>query len=1260
MRRWFPASQDAQGRRGGWALVALIAAIGCSGSDPTPGDAAVDRVADITPDMPVSPCPTDQMSCTGRCVDLSVDRANCGSCGRTCATGQVCVAGNCRTSCPTGQTACAGLCASTNSDSLNCGACGVTCATGQVCSMGVCGVQCAAPLTECSMSDGDAGTVRRCADTRVDRTNCGACGTRCAAGQVCEGGACVLSCAASETACGGRCVDTQTDRANCGACGMACPSGQVCSSGMCATSCATGQTDCSGSCRDLQSDRANCGACGTACAAGQICAAGTCQTSCPAGQTVCGDRCVTLATDNANCGACGMSCAAGLVCSAGACALRCASTLTECGTGADRACANLTNDRANCGMCGAACGAGQVCTGGRCVISCPTGQTACGSVCVSTSSDVANCGGCGMACSAGQVCTAGVCRTSCPAGQTVCGSVCVSLTTDPANCGMCGTACPTGQVCSEGTCRSGCSGTLTECVSGATRLCADTQTDRRNCGTCGTACGAGQSCAAGRCVTSCPTGQSECGGVCSTLDNDPAHCGACDVSCGAGERCASGRCVTSCPSSQTACSGACVTTATDVANCGGCGAACGTRANASAACASGACRYTCAPTFGDCNGMAADGCETNTNTSVTHCGGCGMGCAAPANATATCAAGACGFVCNANFADCNGVASDGCEVDLLANPSNCGRCGVACPARGNAAPTCASGMCSFACNTGFADCDGAPANGCEVTLATAVSHCGMCGNACPVRANSTPVCAASACGVSCTSGYGDCNSMAADGCEVDLRVTASNCGACGTVCPAFAVCNSGSCSTCIVTATGDLAIPTGSTPTTVSATLPAVATATPNRVASMSCRTTTAGAEHIYTFTVTAPTPLQIYTTGSSDVTVSIRRNCLDGASEVACDDDGGASLNSYIRSVFAAGTYYVVVDSNSTTTMAYTLNVAQWTAAATNATCATATPLVEGTPVTGQNPAGGGDRSTQCQSTVESGQLFYSVAVPAGRRVTLTLTQTSTTARTIALRVFDACPTAACVNSLSTTALTAQTLTFDNASASPRTYIVGVSATDMATLDATFTLSAAFSSLPYVWSPITAACDSMTGGTAVTFTGTSDDSYSAIAPLPFTLPYFGATASHFSVTTNGFMQLWTSMTGSPSTAYSNGAMTSAPNGTVAAFWDDLAFPSAESYGAVTREITDAAGHRFVVQWTNFADYSAATARLTWQVKLFDSGVIEMHYCSMTNSSTTSNRHLGDSATVGIRSIDGLSSLQIGTNTVGLTRPATGYRITTP
>ncbi len=308
-----------------------------------------------------------------------------------------------------------------------------------------------------------------------------------------------------------------------------------------------------------------------------------------------------------------------------------------------------------------------------------------------------------------------------------------------------------------------------------------------------------------------------------------------------------------------------------------------------------------------------------------------------------------------------------------------------------------------------------------------------------------------------------------------------------------------------------------------------------------------------------------------------------------------------------------------------------------------------------------GGDRSSLCQTSVESGQLFYSVTVPNGRRATVTITQTSTTLRTIAGRLLDSCAATSCTASFSTSTATAQTLGFDNISGAPRTYIVSVSATDMVTTDATFTISVALTALPYVSSTITAACDSMTGGTAVTFAvAGDDDSNSAIAALPFTLPFFGATASHFSVTTNGFMQLWSSMAGTPSTSYSNAVMASAPNGAVAPFWDDLAFPSSESYGAVTREITDAAGRRFVVQWTNFADYSAATARLTFQVKLFDTGAIELHYCSMTNSSATATRHTGDSATVGLRAIDGVTSFQVSYNTANSTRNGTGYRLAPP
>ena len=56
---------------------------------------------------------------------------------------------------------------------------------------------------------------------------------------------------------------------------------------------------------------------------------------------------------------------------------------------------------------------------------------------------------------------------------------------------------------------------------------------------------------------------------------------------------------------------------------------------------------SCAGGYGDCDGIATNGCETNTNINVSNCGTCGHGCSF-ANATAACSGGAC------VIASCNG------------------------------------------------------------------------------------------------------------------------------------------------------------------------------------------------------------------------------------------------------------------------------------------------------------------------------------------------------------------------------------------------------------------------------------------------------------------------------------------------------------------------------------------------------------------------------------------------------------------------------
>lgn len=76
--------------------------------------------------------------------------------------------------------ACSGACASLSNDVAHCGACGVRCASGELCSLGMCVPRCAAPLVDC-------GGV--CVDTNSDPDHCGGCGVRCPTG-ICNGGRC--------------------------------------------------------------------------------------------------------------------------------------------------------------------------------------------------------------------------------------------------------------------------------------------------------------------------------------------------------------------------------------------------------------------------------------------------------------------------------------------------------------------------------------------------------------------------------------------------------------------------------------------------------------------------------------------------------------------------------------------------------------------------------------------------------------------------------------------------------------------------------------------------------------------------------------------------------------------------------------------------------------------------------------------------------------------------------------------------------------
>lgn len=385
----------------------------------------------------------------------------------------------------------------------------------------------------------------------------------------------------------------------------------------CNGDCPEGQVECEGGCYDLGTSREHCGACDTACGTGEVCSEGTCAVSCPTGQMECGGGCFDTQTSSQHCGACGTECAAGEVCNAGRCDVACGAGLNECSGG----CFDFQTDRAHCGSCTKVCGAGQVCSSGRCEASCGGDTpTLCGDACVNTDNNRAHCGDCVTSCEAGEVCVEGSCETSCPDTQIECDGVCVDPNSDRVHCGGC---------FSPSVATDGGMSDPDGAMSGPDGGVAPSG---------GVSCDVGEVCVDGACVTSCPRDQIVCGGRCVDPNTDRAYCGAsgdctganAGETCPSGEVCADGGCAASCPSGQTECDGTCTNTATDPANCGGCDSGgshtCPTLPGAAPVCASSTCGFVCLPGYADCNADPSDGCEVNVTANPFHCGGCGVSC----------------------------------------------------------------------------------------------------------------------------------------------------------------------------------------------------------------------------------------------------------------------------------------------------------------------------------------------------------------------------------------------------------------------------------------------------------------------------------------------------------------------------------------------------------------------------------------------------------------------------------------------------------
>lgn len=146
------------------------------------------------------------------------------------------------------------------------------------------------------------------------------------------------------------------------------------------------------------------------------------------------------------------------------------------------------------------------------------------------------------------------------------------------------------------------------------------------------------------------------------------------------------------------------------------------------------------------------------------------------------------MACASGMASCGG----GC-VDTLTNSANCGGCGVRCDG-GHASMACVDGACAVTeCVLGYADCDGRSYNGCE-TFISGVDHCGGCGApACEIRPSTGAACVAGRCAYACNAGFADCDGNTSNGCETNAQTDRLNCGACGHSCAYTERCSAGAC-----------------------------------------------------------------------------------------------------------------------------------------------------------------------------------------------------------------------------------------------------------------------------------------------------------------------------------------------------------------------------------------------------------------------------------------------------------------------------------
>jgi len=328
---------------------------------------------------------------------------------------------------------------------------------------------------------------------------------------------------------------------------------------------------------------------------------------------------------------------------------------------------------------------------------------------------------------------------------------------------------------------------------------------------------------------------------------------------------------------------------------------------------------------------------------------------------------------------------------------------------------------------------------------------------------------------------------------------------------------------------------------------------------------------------------------------------------------------------------------------------------------CAMPLPVVVGN--NGPFAAGGGvdDLSSRCLPGVVGGVTYHALTVPAESLVRLTVLPGSNW--DVAARLLADCAAGSCLaQAAGAPPGLPDVITYSNATLAAQDLVLAVGSTTAGGGGSYSVLFERFDLGAYTTSSIPGACLSLTA--PVTLPTTSqDDGFTTLQPLGFPFSYFGGAVTQYSVTTNGFMQVYPVGGGVADNDYNNPTLLpdiNPPNGVIAPFWDDL-LQRAPGMSSIRVETQGTAPNRvLVVEWTNWRFYSATleSSVLTFQAHLLEtSNAVEFHYCTMTADPDDQLGQIsGGSATVGMEDLGATQGVTWSANTAGSIAPASGVR----